>query len=133
MMPGDLPERFGLADAAGRSVKAYSGGMRSRLDLAASLVQRPAVLFLDEPATGLDPRRRSEVWAMIRALVAEGTTVLLTTQYLDEADRRVRVIPCWHIGRGKIVTRVTWGLPEVRASAVGLDAACPPQHLIMKL
>ena len=83
----ELLERFDLADAAGRSVKTYSGGMRRRLDLAASLVQRPAVLFLDEPTTGLDPRSRGEVWAMIRALVADGTTVLLTTQYLDEADR----------------------------------------------
>ena len=76
----ELLERFDLADAAGRSVKTYSGGMRRRLDLAASLVQRPQVLFLDEPTTGLDPRSRGEVWAMIRELVAEGTTVLLTTQ-----------------------------------------------------
>jgi ABC-type molybdenum transport system ATPase subunit/photorepair protein PhrA len=83
----ELLARFDLADAAGRSVKTYSGRMRRRLDLAASLVQRPAVLFLDEPTTGLDPRSRGEVWAMIRELVAEGTTVLLTTQYLDEADR----------------------------------------------
>jgi len=83
----ELLEQFDLADSGGRSVKTYSGGMRRRLDLAASLVRRPEVLFLDEPTTGLDPRSRGEVWAMIRELVADGTTVLLTTQYLDEADR----------------------------------------------
>jgi daunorubicin/doxorubicin transport system ATP-binding protein len=78
---------FGLADAAGRAVKAYSGGMRRRLDIAASIVVRPALLFLDEPTTGLDPRSRSQVWEMVRRLARDGTTVLLTTQYLDEADR----------------------------------------------
>src|SRR5437867_8714465 len=78
---------FGLADAAGKTVKTYSGGMRRRLDLAASLVGRPRFLYLDEPTTGLDPRSRLELWRMIRALVAQGTTALLTTQYLDEADR----------------------------------------------
>jgi len=86
---------FGLADAAGRAVKAYSGGMRRRLDIAASIVVRPALLFLDEPTTGLDPRSRSQVWEMVRRLAREGTTVLLTTQYLDEADRlcgRIAVI-----------------------------------------
>ncbi|WP_300605458.1 ATP-binding cassette domain-containing protein [Trebonia sp.] len=83
----ELLERFELSDAAGRIVKTYSGGMRRRLDLAASLVGRPRVLFLDEPTTGLDPHSRNEVWAMMRGLVADGTTVLLTTQYLDEADQ----------------------------------------------
>ncbi|MCE0763184.1 ATP-binding cassette domain-containing protein [Pseudonocardia kujensis] len=83
----ELIERFGLAEAAGRRVKTYSGGMRRRLDLAASLVGRPDVLFLDEPTTGLDPRHRNEVWEHVRALAAEGTTVLLTTQYLEEADQ----------------------------------------------
>jgi ABC-2 type transport system ATP-binding protein len=86
---------FGLADAAGRAVKAYSGGMRRRLDIAASIVVRPALLFLDEPTTGLDPHSRSQVWEMVRQLAREGTTVLLTTQYLDEADRlcgRIAVI-----------------------------------------
>jgi oleandomycin transport system ATP-binding protein len=83
----ELLERFELADAGRRSVKTYSGGMRRRLDLAASLVTRPAVLFLDEPTTGLDPRARGEVWQMIRELAGDGVTVLLTTQYLDEADR----------------------------------------------
>jgi oleandomycin transport system ATP-binding protein len=83
----ELVERFGLADAAGRRVRTYSGGMRRRLDLAVSLVGRPDVLFLDEPTTGLDPRHRNEVWDEVRALAAEGTTVLLTTQYLDEAEQ----------------------------------------------
>lgn len=83
----DLLEQFGLGGAAGRRVSGYSGGMRRRLDLAASLVGRPQVLYLDEPTTGLDPHSRGELWATVRALVAEGTTVLLTTQYLDEADQ----------------------------------------------
>ena len=79
-------EHFELTAAAGRKVKTYSGGMRRRLDLAASLMARPPVLFLDEPTTGLDPSSRQRMWEVIRSLVAEGTTVLLTTQYLDEAD-----------------------------------------------
>jgi len=79
-------EQFGLTDAARRAVKTYSGGMRRRLDLAASLLGQPEVLFLDEPTTGLDPRARSQMWDTIRDVVARGTTVLLTTQYLDEAD-----------------------------------------------
>jgi oleandomycin transport system ATP-binding protein len=83
----ELLARFELTDAAARTVKTYSGGMRRRLDLAASLVGRPRVLYLDEPTTGLDPRSRTDVWAMIRGLVADGVTVLLTTQYLDEADQ----------------------------------------------
>jgi oleandomycin transport system ATP-binding protein len=83
----ELVERFGLADAAGRRVRTYSGGMRRRLDLAVSLVGRPDVLFLDEPTTGLDPRHRNEVWDEVRVLAAEGTTVLLTTQYLEEAEQ----------------------------------------------
>jgi daunorubicin resistance ABC transporter ATP-binding subunit len=91
----ELLERFGLSDAADRPLRTYSGGMRRRLDIAASLVQRPPVLFLDEPTTGLDITSRNELWEMIRELVAEGTTVLLTTQYLEEADRlagRVAVV-----------------------------------------
>nr|WP_202593627.1 ATP-binding cassette domain-containing protein [Halococcus sediminicola] len=83
----ELLTAFGLDDAATRQVRTYSGGMRRRLDIAASLVITPEVLFLDEPTTGLDPRSRNQVWAIIRAIAAEGTTVLLTTQYLDEADR----------------------------------------------
>jgi ABC-2 type transport system ATP-binding protein len=82
----ELLEQFGLSDAAERASKTYSGGMQRRLDLAASLVGRPKVLFLDEPTTGLDPRSRLGMWDIIRSLVADGTTLLLTTQYLDEAD-----------------------------------------------
>jgi ABC-2 type transport system ATP-binding protein len=91
----ELLERFSLSDAADRLAKTYSGGMRRRLDLAAALVARPPVLFLDEPTTGLDPRSRLQLWETIEARVAAGTTVLLTTQYLDEADRladRIAVI-----------------------------------------
>jgi ABC-2 type transport system ATP-binding protein len=91
----ELLERFGLAHAAARPVRTYSGGMRRRLDLAASLVHNPRVLYLDEPTTGLDLQGRSELWGMIRELVGDGTTVLLTTQYLEEADRlagRIAVI-----------------------------------------
>jgi len=83
----DLLERFSLTDAAGRVVKTYSGGMRRRLDLAVSLIAAPPVLFLDEPTTGLDPRSRNDLWDVLRGLVAEGTTLLLTTQYLEEADQ----------------------------------------------
>ncbi|WP_214320200.1 ATP-binding cassette domain-containing protein [Nonomuraea sediminis] len=83
----ELLERFDLTDAARRPVKTYSGGMRRRLDLAASLIVAPPVLFMDEPTTGLDPRSRLDLWNMLRGLVAEGTTLLLTTQYLDEADQ----------------------------------------------
>ena len=86
---GRLLERFGLADAADRPSRTYSGGMRRRLDLAASLVSRPDVLFLDEPTTGLDPASRLSLWSVIREIIADGTTVLLTTQYLEEADALV--------------------------------------------
>lgn len=84
---GELLDRFDLTEAADRGIKGYSGGMRRRLDLAASLIGRPDVLFLDEPTTGLDPRSRLGMWEVIEDLVAEGTTVLLTTQYLEEADQ----------------------------------------------
>jgi ABC-2 type transport system ATP-binding protein len=95
-----LLDRFELTAAADRPVRTYSGGMRRRIDLAAALVNRPPVLFLDEPTTGLDPYSRNEVWAMIGELVADGTTVVLTTQYLEEADRlasRVAVIDEGHV------------------------------------
>ncbi len=115
----ELLERFDLADAGGRSVKTYSGGMRRRLDLAASLVQRPQVLFLDEPTTGLDPRSRGEVWAMIRELVAEGTTVLLTTQYLDEADRLASEIAV--IDRGKVIATGTAAELKAKVGRQTLD------------
>jgi ABC-2 type transport system ATP-binding protein len=83
----ELLEAFGLAEAAGRQVQTYSGGMRRRIDIAASLVTIPEILFLDEPTTGLDPRSRNQVWDLVRRIADEGTTVLLTTQYLEEADR----------------------------------------------
>ncbi|PID53650.1 MAG: daunorubicin/doxorubicin resistance ABC transporter ATP-binding protein DrrA [Micrococcales bacterium] len=97
----ELLESFDLADAGRKLTRSYSGGMRRRLDLAASLVGRPRVLFLDEPTTGLDPRSRLALWDVIRALVAEGTTVLLTTQYLDEADALADAIAV--IDRGRVV------------------------------
>ncbi len=96
----ELLERFGLSDAAGRTVKTYSGGMQRRLDLAASLVNHPRVLFLDEPTTGLDPVSRVDLWEVIRGLVREGTTLLLTTQYLEEADQladRINVVDHGHV------------------------------------
>jgi ABC-2 type transport system ATP-binding protein len=109
-----LLERFDLVEAADRPVKTYSGGMRRRLDLGAALVARPPVLFLDEPTTGLDPRSRLEVWATIEGLVAEGTTVLLTTQYLDEADRLADLIAV--IDRGRVIAE---GTPDELKDRVG--------------
>jgi len=109
----ELLERFELTDAAGRAAKTYSGGMRRRLDLAASLVGRPRVLYLDEPTTGLDPHSRNEVWGMMRQLVADGTTVLLTTQYLEEADQLAHDIVV--IDHGTVIAT---GTPdELKASA----------------
>ncbi|MFE0252144.1 ATP-binding cassette domain-containing protein [Streptomyces sp. NPDC059010] len=95
----ELLERFGLADTGRKPVKQYSGGMRRRLDLAASLITDPEVLFLDEPTTGLDPRGRAEVWSAVRSLVGGGTTVLLTTQYLEEADQLSHRISVVDAGR----------------------------------
>ena len=95
----DLLERFGLADAAGRRVATYSGGMRRRLDIAMSLIGNPPVIFLDEPTTGLDPQGRLEVWQAVKELAAHGTTVLLTTQYLDEAEQLADRIAILHDGR----------------------------------
>jgi ABC-2 type transport system ATP-binding protein len=95
----ELLERFDLAEAADRTVRTYSGGMRRRLDLAASLVNRPRLLFLDEPTTGLDPRSRIGLWGIIEELVREGTTLLLTTQYLEEADRLADRIAVIDFGR----------------------------------
>jgi oleandomycin transport system ATP-binding protein len=112
----ELLEFFELTDAAGRIAKTYSGGMRRRLDLAASLVGRPRVLCLDEPTTGLDPHSRNEVWAMIRGLVADGTTVLLTTQYLDEADQLAHDIAV--IDRGKVIET---GTPDELKAKTGLQ------------
>lgn len=101
----ELLHAFGLDDAAGRLVKNYSGGMRRRLDIAASIVVTPELLFLDEPTTGLDPRSRNQVWEIIRALVGQGTTVLLCTQYLDEADQLAARIAV--IDRGKVIAEGT--------------------------
>jgi ABC-2 type transport system ATP-binding protein len=101
----ELLERFDLADAADRPVKGYSGGMRRRLDLAGALVADPPVLFLDEPTTGLDPRARVDLWAVIEELVAGGTTLLLTTQYLEEADKLADSIAV--IDRGTVIERGT--------------------------
>ncbi|ORT59040.1 ATP-binding cassette domain-containing protein [Streptomyces sp. CB03238] len=97
----ELLERFGLADTGRKAVKQYSGGMRRRLDLAASLITEPEVLFLDEPTTGLDPRGRAEVWNSVRSLVGGGTTVLLTTQYLEEADQLADRISV--VDRGRVI------------------------------
>jgi ABC-2 type transport system ATP-binding protein len=116
----ELLERFSLEAAAGRLVKTYSGGMRRRLDLAASLVAAPPILFLDEPTTGLDPRSRADMWDVIEGLVAGGTTVLLTTQYLEEADRLAGTIAV--IDRGHVVAQ---GSPDELKRSVGgerLDA-----------
>ena len=109
-----LLEAFGLTDAADRQVKKYSGGMRRRLDIGASILNTPDLLFLDEPTTGLDPRSRNQVWDIIRVVVAHGTTVLLTTQYLDEADRLAGRIAV--IDHGRVIAE---GTPGELKSSVG--------------
>jgi ABC-2 type transport system ATP-binding protein len=108
----ELLEAFGIQEAAGRLVKTYSGGMRRRLDVAASIVVTPELMFLDEPTTGLDPRSRNQVWGIIRALVAEGTTILLCTQYLEEADQLADGIAV--IDHGKVIAEGTPG--QLKAS-----------------
>jgi ABC-2 type transport system ATP-binding protein len=112
----ELLEQFDLAATGTKAVKRFSGGMRRRLDLATTLILAPAVLFLDEPTTGLDPRNRNEVWAAIRALVAGGTTVLLTTQYLEEADRLADQIVVLESGRA-----IATGTPDSLKRRVGGD------------
>jgi len=109
---GQLLAAFGLTEAADRQVKKYSGGMRRRLDIAASILNTPELLFLDEPTSGLDPRSRSQVWEIVRAVVAHGTTVLLTTQYLDEADRLAGRIAV--VDHGKVIAEGTTG--ELKSS-----------------
>jgi ABC-2 type transport system ATP-binding protein len=113
----ELLDAFGLAEAAFRQVKKYSGGMRRRLDIAASIVVTPDLMFLDEPTTGLDPRSRNQVWEIVRALVAGGTTVLLTTQYLDEADQLADRIAV--IDRGQVIAE---GTPAELKASVGSGA-----------
>jgi ABC-2 type transport system ATP-binding protein len=113
----ELLEVFDLAEAAGRQVETYSGGMRRKLDIAGSIVVPPDLMFLDEPTTGLDPRSRTQLWEIIRALVAQGTTALLTTQYLDEADQLANRIAV--IDRGTVIAEGTSG--ELKAS-VGAGA-----------
>jgi oleandomycin transport system ATP-binding protein len=115
----ELLERFGLAEAGGRLAKTYSGGMRRRLDLAMGLVGEPQVLFLDEPTTGLDPRARGDVWDMVRDLVAAGTTVLLTTQDLDEADRLASRIAV--IDRGRVIDSGTPAELKAKVGGQSLD------------
>jgi len=126
----ELLEAFGITEAADRLVKHYSGGMRRRLDISASIVVTPALMFLDEPTTGLDPRSRNQVWDIIRVLVAEGTTILLCTQYLEEADQLAEGIAV--IDRGKVIAE---GTPAQLKASVGsgslhvrlLDPAQRPQ------
>ena len=111
----ELLEAFELSDAGGRQVRTFSGGMRRRLDIAASLVSRPQLLFLDEPTTGLDPRSRNQVWDFVRAIATEGTTVLLTTQYLEEADRLAGRLAV--IDQGRVIAEGT--SRELKASVGG--------------
>jgi ABC-2 type transport system ATP-binding protein len=119
-----LLERFDLTEAATRAVKTYSGGMRRRLDLAASLIGHPKVLFLDEPTTGLDPNARAMMWEIVRGLAADGTTLLLTTQYLEEADQLASRIAV--IDGGRVIAE---GTPDELKSSVGgehIEVALPP-------
>jgi ABC-2 type transport system ATP-binding protein len=116
----EVLERFDLIDAGDRLVKTYSGGMRRRLDIGASLIARPAVLFLDEPTTGLDPRTRNDVWAFIQELVTGGTTVLLTTQYMDEAEHLADQIVV--IDTGKVIAHGTAAQLKARLGGAMLEA-----------
>ncbi|WP_344013259.1 ATP-binding cassette domain-containing protein [Streptomyces thermospinosisporus] len=111
----ELLERFSLTDAARRPAGTYSGGMRRRLDLAASMIGRPAVLFLDEPTTGLDPRTRNEVWDEVKRLVGEGVTVLLTTQYMEEAEQLASELTV--VDRGRVIAK--GGIEELKAKVGG--------------
>jgi ABC-type multidrug transport system ATPase subunit len=131
---GELAERFGLADAAGRAVRTYSGGMRRRLDLAASLMNRPELLILDEPTTGLDPGSRVELWAALRELRDAGTTMLLTTQYLEEADRFADAV--YVLDHGRVIATGTavelkarTGAQVVDVLLAGQDAAAAREAL----
>ena len=125
-----LLEAFGLTEAAAKQVKQYSGGMRRRIDIAASILNTPDLLFLDEPTTGLDPRSRNQVWDIVRAVVAQGTTVLLTTQYLDEADQLASRIAV--IDRGRVIAEGTKGelKSSVGAGSVHLRLRDPDQRTL---
>jgi daunorubicin resistance ABC transporter ATP-binding subunit len=123
---GQLLERFELVEAANRMLKEYSGGMRRRLDVAASLVARPPVLFFDEPTTGLDPTSRARVWEIIRGLVAEGATVLLTTQYLDEADELADRIVV--VNRGLVIADGTSAELKARTGEARLEVTLTEPH-----
>ncbi|WP_413451607.1 ATP-binding cassette domain-containing protein [Georgenia phoenicis] len=122
----ELLERFDLVAAADRPVHRYSGGMRRRLDLAVSLIRRPHVLFLDEPTTGLDPRSRAEVWNAVRELAQTGTTVLLTTQYLNEADRLCSQVSL--VGAGRIVAEGTPADLKARIGGSRVEVRVPAHH-----
>ncbi len=122
----ELLDRFGLADAADRILKGYSGGMRRRLDLTAGLLTRPAVLFLDEPSTGLDPTSRVQMWDVIRALVADGVTLLLTTQYLDEADELAdRIVVVDH---GRVIAAGTAAELKAQIGGARLEVTLSEAH-----
>ena len=123
----ELLERFSLTDSARRPIKTYSGGMRRRLDLAASLIVRPKVLFLDEPTTGLDPRGRQEMWGVIEELVKDGVTLLLTTQYLEEADQLADEIAV--IDHGKVIARGTSDALKKQVGGERLEVVVETAHI----
>jgi len=127
----ELLERFSLSEAAKRPIKTYSGGMRRRLDLAASLIVKPKVLFLDEPTTGLDPRGRQEMWGVIQELVKGGVTLLLTTQYLEEADQLADEIAV--IDTGKVIARGTSDALKKQVGGERLEVVVEQQHIAKTL
>jgi ABC-2 type transport system ATP-binding protein len=127
----ELLERFSLTEAAKRPIKTYSGGMRRRLDLAASLIVKPKVLFLDEPTTGLDPRGRQEMWGVIQELVKGGVTLLLTTQYLEEADQLADDIAV--IDTGKVIARGTSDALKKQVGGERLEVVVEQQHVTKTL